>query len=83
MTERNDGGPAFPVMTESSQESDFDTKHYWRGGLSLRDYFAAAALTGLCSRSSNDATFRYTENRAHVAYQYADAMLAERERADQ
>jgi hypothetical protein len=43
-------------------------------GLSLRDYFAAAALTGL-TVNSNDRTY---ETDAMMAYKYADAMLAER-----
>lgn len=63
-----DGGPAFPrvnvnhAMGNGAQE-----------GMSLRDYFAAAALTGLLARSPQVAT-----GVAAGAYEYADALLAAR-----
>ncbi|MGN6537670.1 MAG: Arc family DNA-binding protein [Mesorhizobium sp.] len=45
----------------------------------LRDRFAIAALTGLCG--NDDALHRYIpEKIAEWAYQYADAMLAQREK---
>jgi hypothetical protein len=57
----NDGGPAFPFVGE----------HYKASGMSLREYFAAAALTGLlASRASGSHGFY-----AREAYLYADAML--------
>jgi D-alanyl-D-alanine carboxypeptidase len=43
-------------------------------GMSLRDYFAAAALQGLLSSMAN-----YPQS-ATQAYEIADAMLAEREK---
>lgn len=43
-------------------------------GMSLRDYFAAAALSGILPGADYS-----TKDAATVAYQYADAMLAERE----
>ena len=62
---KKDGGPAFP----------HDGQVNYTGGLSLRDYFAAAALEGLlcacCAGRPDDA--------ASNAYKYADAMLKARE----
>lgn len=62
MSTPNDGGPAFPVMYESQ-------------GMSLRDYFAAAALQGALADTRCNGPF---EAYAKDAYLYADAMLAER-----
>ena len=44
-------------------------------GMTLRDYFAAAALQGMLANEDGD---RNMENKAGKAYYYADAMLAER-----
>jgi len=46
------------------------------GGLSLRDYFAAAALQGLICHYGRDAIA--DEDKARDAYELADAMLAAR-----
>jgi hypothetical protein len=40
--------------------------------MSMRDYFAAAALSGLMSRPPGNMT---EENAAKEAYRYADAMI--------
>jgi len=73
-----DGGPAFPLDTGSCHYQD---------GMSLRDYFAAAALPqsiqhireaierGVSPKTSNDVP----EAAARLAYQMADAMLAHRD----
>lgn len=58
---------AFPVTNDPVLASSF--------GMSLRDYFAAAALTGYLARGGNP------ENCAGWAYNFADAMLAERDKA--
>jgi hypothetical protein len=78
------GGPAFPIVPPS--ESVFFS------GMSLRDYFAAAALQGLMGNSggpwqadpmcgtgwcNSDASLV-----ALTAYDIADAMLAARERKE-
>ena len=79
---KNDGGPAFPWGDPP------------RGGMSLRDYFAAAALTGnLASvtpesaanirQLAKDNNMKLVELEARVAYAYADAMLAEREKVNE
>jgi len=61
----NDGGPAFPLNDPLKST-----------GMTLRDYFAAAALQG------NIAHPEVTGNRDDIAmdaYKYADAMLKARE----
>ena len=63
----NDGGSAFP--TETSHGQDY--------GMTLRDYFAAAALTGSLAASHTDGE---PEEFANVAYIIADAMLERRKR---
>lgn len=51
------------------------------GGMTLRDYFAAAALTGLSSATNKDGTWQADiPETAETAYFLADAMLAEREK---
>ena len=64
-----DGGPAFPVTTDHGSV-------YPLPGMTLRDYFAAAAMQGMLGVNSPlDFTHRAF---ALDAYKYADAMLAER-----
>ena len=63
-----DGGPAFPGPNHVS-EMLYD-------GMSLRDYFAAAALQGWLAKSITTNTD--VKDCAKFAYQYADAMLEER-----
>lgn len=51
------------------------------GGMTLRDYFAAQALAGLCAHAVGPAKGRLetsAEAHARAAYAYADEMLAER-----
>ena len=65
----NDGGPAFPNVPPDSQYSD------WDKGMTLRDYFAAAALQGLLA----DGGGASWNDDAKSAYLAADAMLKARE----
>ena len=47
------------------------------GVLTIRDQFAAAALSGLCGNCDSTGMFSWTpESVADYAYQVADAMLA-------
>lgn len=74
----NDGGPAVPTFhTRDGQLKQATT------GLSLRDYFAAAALTGLAYRMGGEVRpetrTQLMQATAAQAYLYADAMLAERD----
>ncbi len=67
----NDGGPAFPNVPPDSQYSD------WDKGMTLRDYFAAAALQGMMAQFDPE-----NELEHHIAkwsYKAADAMLKARE----
>lgn len=71
MSKHNDGGPAFP----------WDGFNRNIAGMSLRDYFAGQVATGLlrdlgfCPWGNETA-----EQLATMAYDLADAMLAEREK---
>lgn len=48
-----------------------------KGGLELRDYFAAKALQGLLSNSETNRAWGVNEN-AKYAYEQADAMIKQR-----
>lgn len=66
-----DGGAAFPIL------DNFSTPHDGRltcvdSGMTLRDYFAGQVLTALIENEPKVV--------AVVAYDFADAMLAEREK---
>ena len=66
------GGSAFPTV-----EANYHNENTRGGGLSIRDYFAAKAMAGMLS----DPTVACDGVRlARIAYSYADAMLAERDR---
>ena len=72
---KDDGGPAFPVPETT-------------GGMSLRDYFAAAALQAILNDADAPACvdqanplpeqLAYMQSAAEGAYRAADAMLKER-----
>jgi len=73
----NDGGPAFPVQDASTWQAH---------GLTLRDYFAAKALTAIYTDpstvenwSNDPADVDYSEFCAALAYEFADAMLKARQ----
>lgn len=83
MTQRNDGGRAFPF--EGGENNGIQPSR----GMSLRDYFAAKALQGLCANPGGP--FQQSDQCgwtivnctvsqiAEEAYGLADAMLAARE----
>lgn len=60
--------PAFPAPL-----------NYAASGMTLRDYFAAQALSGMHARDSYDEGLATPEKRAALAYVEADAMLKARE----
>lgn len=64
------GGPAFP-----SKMTTLGAEFY---GLTLRDYFAAAALTGILAYDPEWPVEKDAGSIAHSAYRTADAMLKER-----
>ena len=71
MTDKQTGGPAFPLHNHGAQ-----TLGLHLSGMTLRDYFAAKALQGLLACSEADGT---NDDFARWAYKYADAMLKARD----
>jgi hypothetical protein len=70
------GGPAFPNEGGHKFASGNDVrKTLPHPGMTLRDYFAAKALGGLLADTAITAS---PELVAKVSYEYADAMLKER-----
>ena len=74
MSDRNDGGPAFP---ETRWDDHTRQEIQWMG-MSLRDYFAAKAMEGLLAQSLGTAFSSQLDSGASFAYEMADAMLKER-----
>lgn len=71
----SDGGSAFPHTTQWDGITPAINHH----GISMRDYFAAAALQGLlASRGSLSMRF-LAEDDASYVYEIADAMIRARE----
>lgn len=68
---KNDGGPAFPQGQAVGEISKLE------GGMSLRDYFAAKALQGMCADPSTAGTAG--KDIVAECYDLADAMLEARE----
>ena len=78
MSARDNDVPAFPIPLNPG--------HSWQGmatcdGMTLRDYFAAKALTGLlgvCMQDDHPGV-SYFDHVARIAYECADAMLKARQ----
>jgi len=68
------GGPAFPVPDSHHANGQVQ---YGSNGMTLRDYFAAAALTGILANPDGGGPY---DSEAEYAWRYADAMLAAREK---
>lgn len=66
---KNDGGQAFPTDVDRASRGVVP-------GMSLRDYFAASALQGMISHDDSGSLKLF----ACAAYEFADAMIAEREK---
>lgn len=81
MTEQpKDGGPAFPARPREQMMGG--TISATNEGMSLRDWFAGQALMGVLAGGLAD-TIPHDDinggrDAAFFAYQYADAMIAER-----
>ena len=71
MTDKT-GGPAFPTS-----DWDKDDKAYKMHGMTLRDYFAAKAMSWVAEDMPAQANF--FERVADQSYKLADAMLKARE----
>jgi hypothetical protein len=83
---KRDGGPAFPVLIQGDPDGDvvgFQTGPIsgWATGMTLRDYFAAKAMTAIVSTvAARDEEDGLSEAEvAQYSYELADAMLARRE----
>ena len=74
MNNTTTGGPAFPVQQYNRNIMAFEEVC----GMTLRDYFAAKALAGICANTDNRA-YKSQMDFAVVAYVLADAMLKARE----
>ena len=82
---KNDGGLAFPVIADSQKQVYLDEhgsetasyEHSYRGGMSLRDWFAGQAMHGIFA---DGVVTIDTKRFAAGCYRLADAMLAEREK---
>lgn len=79
MSEKETGGPAFPIGIEAYGEG--------REGMTLRDYFAAKALEGFCSNNSVFASNQLSgwslvncgfDQLCETAYALSDSMLEAR-----
>jgi hypothetical protein len=68
MSEIDEGGSAFP------------SELFEQPGMTLRDYFAAAALQGLLAKYGNTEEERSDDTivQASTCYEYADAMIEAR-----
>ena len=86
--EKPDGGPAFTFTEwkENPEHSEWPNVPRTVRGMSLRDYFAAAALQGILAGLELIPISEIADGLiggariSKVAYVYADAMLAEREK---
>jgi hypothetical protein len=90
ITQIKDGGPAFPHAQRLWDNDAQSWAVHSVGGMTLRDYFAGQALSGILSKAINPnnqgndsvdwaSTRAPGPNRASGdAYEYADAMLAAR-----
>jgi len=72
---KENGGPAFPLDSSAKRNS--------ASGMTLRDYFASQALTGLIGtyvvgNGTCMGTEHFAKNVSIHAYKMADAMLAAR-----
>lgn len=74
-----DGGPAFPCKVELLRNGSLAVDS--EPGMSLRDWLAGQALPEVVREWYTDDT-RYKDAVAAQCYKFADAMIAERERAN-
>jgi len=78
-TDTNTGGSAFPSLNAEMTGIDSDGNERFSvepsGGMTLRDYFAAKALSNI---SFTVKPYDVTREVAENCYKMADAMLAER-----
>lgn len=80
MSETEDGGPAFPTKGPPHKVITAHGEHYEddHHGLSLRDWFAGRAISGVLADTEIDWETADFSSCARYAYDLADAMLAVR-----
>jgi hypothetical protein len=88
MSEIKNGGPAFPVECDwiegQPQGRQTGPQVGWHEGMTLRDYFAAQAMSGVCHMIATGMHElglirpNGAAGIAHTAYELADAMLRAR-----
>jgi len=83
----NDGGPAYPGLYYDTDSAGNTQVRYSEMGMTLRDFFAAAALTGLLVPPADSEFLSLPPDKARTkaascAYKLADAMIAERDKGD-
>lgn len=72
---KDNGGPAFPNKTEATGWDGLRSTHFERkGGMTLRDYFAAKAMAAIISTNPKS----HVSEVSRVAFMAADAMIMER-----
>lgn len=79
MTDKNTGGPAFPVTL---QPGEMYKSHAEFDGMTLRDYFAAKAMQAMITTAAGpcmDGLDGFEFHTASAAYRIADAMLEARQ----
>lgn len=76
---KENGGPAFPVADPMLQEpANVAEMKRLANGMTLRDYLAAKAMQGLIEYSGQNLPPKTPDRLSAMAYEYADAMIAER-----
>lgn len=79
MNQINDGGPAFPGVEYKRTGDECGVSVMTIvGGMTLRDYFAAAALQGILSNTEASKAWNESDV-ARFCYFQADSMLKARE----
>jgi hypothetical protein len=71
----NDGGPAFPCVYYSEPIGSIGPQFTIKGGMTLREYFAAAALQGILANGGGVSW----DDDAKNAFKASDAMLKAKE----
>lgn len=74
---KDNGGAAFP-FGQTDELSGQLVNGWGSEGMTLRDYFAAKAMQGLIEYSGQNLPPKTPDRLSAMAYEYADAMLAER-----
>ena len=76
MSNRNTGGPAFPLPSHTKRWDDAKKEYQQDEGMTLRDYFAAKAMAADMIAGVHENDFAWSAARS---YKMADAMLKARE----